>query len=178
MNKTRLVLIAVMVLVFAAGVSLGLLIAGNKTSPRPHHLSVLASELNLNPQQRAQMEQIWSDVMGPTFRTHSQKRSELQQERDEGVLSLIPDDQKSKFDLIQQYYSFRMETLGKERQKAFDQAVEQTKKILTPEQVAKYEQVMKQQRERWRQGGYRGMHRYGASRPTSGTQPSAPRSAE
>ena len=61
-----------------------------------------------------------------------------QQERDQDILSLIPDDQRSKYELVQQYYSFKMDSLSRERERAFEQAVEQTKKILTPDQLAQW----------------------------------------
>ena len=167
-------MIAAFLLVFAAGVSLGLLI--NRTKASSHHFSVLATELNLTPPQREQMEKIWEDVMGAVSREHGQKRTALQQERDRDILSLIPDDQRAKYDLVQQYYSFKMDSLSKERDRAFEQAVEQSKKILTPEQAQKYDVLMKEQRERWRSGGFHGSRHHAtspASEPTTSPE-SAP----
>jgi Spy/CpxP family protein refolding chaperone len=177
MNKTRVIMIAAFLLVFAAGVSMGLLINRSKSSS--HHFSVLATELNLTPPQREQMEKIWEDVMGAVSREHGQKRASLQQERDRDILSLIPDDQRAKYDLVQQYYSFKMDSLSKERDRAFEQAVEQSKKILTPDQAQKYDVLMKEQRERWRSGGH-GPHHHGsppASEPTTNPE-SAPHGGE
>jgi Spy/CpxP family protein refolding chaperone len=177
MNKTRIIMIAAFLLVFAAGVSLGLLI--NRSKPSSRHFSVLATELNLTPPQREQMEKIWENVMGAVSRDHGQKRAALQQERDKDILSLIPDDQRAKYDLVQQYYSFKMDSLSKERDRAYEQAVEQSKKILTPEQAQKYDVLMKEQRERWREGGH-GSHRHAASpasEPTTNPE-AAPRSGE
>lgn len=160
MNKTRIVMIVAFLLVFAAGASLGLLI--NRSKPSSHRFSVLATELNLTPQQREQMENIWENVMGAVSRDHGQKRTALQQERDRAILSLIPDDQRAKYELVQQYYAFKMDSLSKERDRAYEQAVEQSKKILSPEQAQKYDVLMKEQRERWRSDGH-GPHHHAAS---------------
>ena len=44
-------------------------------------------------------------------------------------------------------YNRKMDELGQERTQAFEQAVEQTRKILTPEQAGKYDALLKKQRE-------------------------------
>ena len=122
--------------------------------------------MNLTQPQREQMEKIWSDAMGPVYREHGQKRAALQQERDKDILSLVPDEQRAKYDLVQQYYTFKMDSLSKERDRAFEQAVEQSKKIMTPDQAQKYDVLMKEQRERWRSGGHGSRHH--AASPASG----------
>jgi Spy/CpxP family protein refolding chaperone len=169
MNKTRIIMIAALLLVFAAGVSLGLLI--NRSKPSFHHISALAAELNLTPPQREQMEKIWSDVMGAVSREHGEKRDRLRQKRDEAIVSLIPDGQRANYELIEQDYSFQMDSLSKDRDRAFEQAVEQTKKILTPEQSQKYDELMKEQRERWRSGGHGSHHRATMPASASTTNP-------
>ncbi len=165
MNKTRIIMIAAFLLVFAAGASLGLLI--NRSKPSSHRMSALAAELNLTQTQREQMEKIWSDVMGAVYREHGQKRAAIQQDRDRDILSLIPDDQRAKYVLVQQYYSFKMDTLSKERDRAYEQAVEQSKKIMTPEQAQQYDDLLKKSGgERWRSGEFHGS-RHRATAPAS-----------
>ena len=70
-----------------------------------------------------------------------------------------------------------MDLLAREREAAYQQAVEQTKKILTPEQAKKYDELMNQERQGWRSGGYHGHHHNTtapASEPTTHPSSAAP----
>jgi hypothetical protein len=88
----------------------------------------------------------------------------LAQERDGAIQSLLSNEQRSRYDAIQQEYSRKTEELSQERKRAFEQAVEQTKHILTPQQAAKYDELMKGQREGGTEGagppGLRGPRRH------------------
>jgi Spy/CpxP family protein refolding chaperone len=175
MTRTTLILLAAFLLAFAAGTSVGLFAnwpASSESPPslppprasRPHGgpESFLARELGLTAEQQEQMKQIWSEVMSPGGRGPLDRRSALAQERDQAVLALLTEEQRSRYDAIQQDYAARVEALSQERKKAFDGAVERTKAILTPEQAAKYEDLMKRQRERGPSGppGRGPRHRY------------------
>jgi hypothetical protein len=85
-------------------------------------------------------------------------------ERDGAIQSLLSNEQRSRYDAIQQEYSRKTEELSQERKRAFEQAVEQTKHILTPQQAAKYDELMKGQREGGPEGtgppGLRGGRRH------------------
>lgn len=146
MTKTNVILLVSFLLTFAAGGAVGLLVA--KPAPA-HRESWLTEQLNLSADQREQMRKIWSEVMGPTRRQQSsEQRAALAKQRDTAVSALLTDDQRTKYQAIEQEYTRGLDQISQERKKAFDQAIEQTKKILTPQQAAKYEALIARQRER------------------------------
>ncbi|HZZ41480.1 MAG TPA: Spy/CpxP family protein refolding chaperone [Tepidisphaeraceae bacterium] len=151
MSKTRTILALAFVLVFAAGAVVGMVrqrVGFGPHGPEPRG-SFLTKELNLTPAQQEQMRKIWAE-QGPTSgrdREHWDRRREFQKQRDEAIKALLNDDQKAKYDSIQKDYTDHIADLQKERQVAFQQAVEKTKKILTPEQSAKYDEFLKRRSE-------------------------------
>jgi hypothetical protein len=54
----------------------------------------------------------------------------------------VPTDQHAQLDKVYEAHTQKTNELSEQRRKAFDAAVEKTKAILTPEQRAKYEQVL------------------------------------
>jgi Spy/CpxP family protein refolding chaperone len=156
MTRTKAILAAAFLLAFAAGTSVGLFASRPAVSqplprpagPRGGPESFLARELNLSKDQQEQMRKIWSEVMGPGGRGPFDRRSALAQDRDQAVLALLTEEQRVKYDAILQDHAAKLEALSQERKRAFENAVERTKEILTPEQAAKYEELMKKQRDR------------------------------
>jgi len=146
MSRTRLILLGSFVIAFAAGVLTGLVVS--RVRERPPRRSRLASQLNLTKEQQEQMRKIWSDVMSPYQGRRGEGRAALAQERDEAVVVLLTEDQRAKHEAILQDYARKMEELSQERRKRFDEAVERTKRILTPEQARKYEELLKERRAR------------------------------
>ena len=180
MTKTKAILLGAFLLVFAAGAALGVLI-GRSGRPR-ERAGWLTAELNLTDPQREQMHQVWSEVMGAGFREQGQQRAAMAQDRDRAIAALLSESQRSQYEAIQQNHLRRVEELSQERRRAFENAVERTKGILTPDQARKYEEWMKRQGERGMggPGGFRGPRRYHtatASGPTTRPMP-APRGEE
>jgi len=181
MTRTKVVLIVSFLLVFAAGTALGVLITRFRTSHR--HRSWLTAELKLTPDQQDQIRKIWSETMRSGFGKQSDRRKAAAQERNQATLSLLSEDQRSRYDAIQQEYGRKIEELSQERKRAFEDATQRTKRILTPEQALKYDELLKTQRMRGMgefPSGFRGTrHRHAApsSEPTTDTQ-SAPRGEE
>lgn len=172
MTRTKIILFVAFLLMFAAGGSVGVLVAHSSPPPPPPHESWWMSELNLTPEQREQMRAIWEDAMGSSFRTEGDRRAALQQERENAVMALLTEDQRVKYASVQQEYSRKMEELSQDRKRAFDEAVLRTRKILTPEQAVKYDELMKKEREHGPgPGGFHGGRRHHTA-PASG--PGAP----
>ncbi len=169
MTKTKVILVAAFLLMFAAGGSVGMLVTRSSPQPEPPHESWWMSELNLAPEQREQMRTIWEEVMGTSFRAEGERRAALQQEREAAVLALLTEEQRGKYAAVLQEYSRKMDDLSQDRKRAFDEAVARTKKILTPEQAAKYDELMKKQRDRGPggPGGFHGGRRHHTA-PASG----------
>jgi Spy/CpxP family protein refolding chaperone len=153
MTKTKILLVVVFLVTFAAGAVAGRLSV--QSGHRPPGSSFLAAELNLTSEQREQMHNIWTEVMGEGGRRQWEQRRLLGQERDQAIAALMTPEQKPLYDKILQDYTRKVDELSQERKKAFDQAVERTKQILTPEQAAKYEELLKKMPERGGFGGPR-----------------------
>jgi len=142
MTRTKVILLVSFLVIFAAGVSVGMLLSRPAKAGSSHQH--LREVLNLSPDQSEQMKKIWSDVMESGFRAQGERRSQYAQQRDEAVQALLTAEQRAKYDAVQQEYSKRMDELSAERKKKFEQAVAMTKKILTPEQAIQYDEWMKQ----------------------------------
>ena len=144
--KPKIILIVAFVLAFAAGGSVALLAV--RPPPPPPPRGVLMAELNLTPEQREQMGRIWTETTGALFRQHGERRAALAQERDQQIRALLDEGQLARYETILQDYSRGVEELSQERKRNFDEARERTKKILTPEQASRYDELIKKQRER------------------------------
>lgn len=144
MARSKVILLASFLLTFAAGTSLGLLISWPRS--QPSRRSRLWRELNLSEEQRNQMREIWSEVMG----SRRENRRALVWERDEAIVALLTDEQRPQYEQIVQEYKRKTDELSQERQRRIQEAVERTKQILTPEQAGKYEELRKQRTERGR----------------------------
>jgi Spy/CpxP family protein refolding chaperone len=168
MSKTKLILVVALLLAFAAGVSLGLFLSRPGQAAPAGRQSYLEAELKLSPEQRDQMRKIWSEAMSATSRQQqAERRSALAAQLDQKIAALIPASGQEQYRLAQQEYNRQMDQLSQERKRAFDEAVARTNKILTPEQAAKYGELMKRQREHGG-GAFRGGHRHAA---TAASQP-------
>jgi cell division protein ZapA (FtsZ GTPase activity inhibitor) len=134
---------------------------------------MLREQLNLTAEQQEQMHKIWSGV-DASARQHFEQRRAFAEDRDKAIAELLTPEQKPKYDQIRQDYDRKLAELSQERKLADDQAVEKTKQILVGDEVAKYEELIKRQRERG-PGGARGRfggapQGEGAPGPAGGTR--------
>jgi Spy/CpxP family protein refolding chaperone len=169
MTKIKVLLIVAFLATFAAGAAVGFSVWG--TGHRRHGPSWLAAELGLSDQQREQMHQIWSETMSNAFRDRWEQRRAIAEERDQAILDLLTDEQRTRYDAILEAYARKRQEMEEQREQAFKQAVERTKQILTPEQAAKYEELLKKRPERG-PGDRRGRRdRHGPPPPWGGKGP-------
>jgi Spy/CpxP family protein refolding chaperone len=120
----------------------------------------LAKELNLTPDQQEQLRQIWSDVARRARGEREELRRQYRKQREEAIAAIIPADQKKQYQQIQDEFTQKMEELDRQWRASFEDAVAKTKPILTPEQRAKYEEMLK--RNQWDRSGHdRGDHDHG-----------------
>lgn len=142
---TRIIVISGFLIAFIAGAISGIAWThhprGGPQNDRPSRESWIASELSLTTEQQSQMKDIWSD-MNAGHGDWRGKRDQLRRQRDDAIAALIPADDKPAFDAIQQKYRQQQDELDAEGRKRFEIAVEKTKKILTDEQLKKYEQLL------------------------------------
>ena len=153
---TKLVVIIGFCVAFAAGLTVGL--SGNRAiEPKPaspttqserhghRGSSFLASELNLTTEQQEKMKEIWSRTAKGGRGDHDDRRQELRDKRDADIEALIPASDKEKFQKILADYRAGLDAMDNEARDRFRKSVEETKQILTPEQRAKYEEILSRQ---------------------------------
>jgi Spy/CpxP family protein refolding chaperone len=156
MAKTKIIILVCFLAAFVAGTTTGL-VAGKSSDHRPRGRSWMMSELNLIPQQREQMRDIWAKAMDFSAREFGEQRRAISEERDKAVVALLTPEQQPKYEQIRQEYSRKLKELADQRKAGFDRAVEETKKILTPEQARQYDELLKKPRERGAGGSGRPM---------------------
>ena len=159
MRKSRVeaLLIGLTVLALCAGVVAGIVYARLPSSavktdntPPPPMLppdgpgeKSLADELQLSPEQRVQMRDIWEGVRDKVHQAFDEAQ-DLQRQRDERIVALLTtDEQKARFQKLSQEFADRYDQLAKDRDQAFNSAVDKTKKLLNEEQRKKYDQILK-----------------------------------
>lgn len=104
----------------------------------------LSQELGLSAEQRARLDKIWSAVVASKGGAdHDERRREYRRERDAAIADLIPTARLSEYDQLINAYQDRVAALDAETRDAYQQAVEQTRLILTPEQRTRYEDILK-----------------------------------
>lgn len=103
----------------------------------------LPRELNLTAEQQKQMDEIWSSMAAHGPREQDERRREFRQERDDAIVALIRPEDRAAYEQILKTYTDRMSAMDQETRKAFEDAVRRTKEILTSEQQAKYEEILK-----------------------------------
>lgn len=141
MTRERLVVLSCACAAFAAGVAAG--VAWQQSTSRPSRDSWIAHALDLTPEQRKQMREIWSGVVGVVQEHQREQRKAARQERDEAIRALFNEEQRKHYDEIMQKYADKSKALDESKSKAFEEAVARTKRILTEPQRKKYEELLK-----------------------------------
>ena len=161
---TKLVVIFGFLIAFAAGLTVGMATRTTglasptvppATRPAGRGPGFLIEALSLTPQQADNLREIWSKPPGP--HEFDERRGQLRRERDEAIVALVPAADRSRYDELQKTYKEQSDSIEREMRASFDGKVTRTKEILTPEQRAKYEEILKQHGgDRGDRGGPRG----------------------
>lgn len=140
MNRARMVLIVCFCAAMFAGFAVGFALP--RHPDRPDRRSWLSDELNLSPEQREQMREIWSEATDAMRSLHRERRRELRRERDEAIAALLSEEQAAEYARIENEYEEKVNALERERRAAFEEAVSRTREILTETQREKYDEMM------------------------------------
>ena len=98
-------------------------------------------DLQLTPEQREQMKQIWEEVRNSSDDLYNQAQK-LQREHDQKVLNLLNPEQKKQFEDIYNQDRDSYSQLMAKRQIALKKAIENTKKLLSDSQRQKYDAIL------------------------------------
>lgn len=146
MTKARAFLGLAFLLVFAAGVLVGMA-RQPRVAAEPARSDDrrpwMAKALNLTPAQDEQMKSIWSNV-DKLRHDVWEKRRKLDQERQDATLSLLTGEQHLMYDQIHQEYQQHLDELDRQMQQAVADANEKTMHILGAEQQQKFEKMQKE----------------------------------
>jgi Spy/CpxP family protein refolding chaperone len=159
---TKIVLVIGFVFAFSAGLVCGLAVRGHDVQASPAPLTrpttsegpggLLATELGLTPEQREQMKRIWGDNARTLRHQQDQRRAQARRERDEAIAALVRAEDRQTYDQVLRAHTDRLAEIERELRASWQNGVEETRKILTPEQRTKYEDFLKR-READRAGG-------------------------
>lgn len=183
---TRLMVTIGFVVAFLAGLIVGLNRFGQRHDPPgaasgqpwarhgeapPDRGGFLASQLSLSPDQQKQMREIWSQAVGAGRGLMDERRRELRQQREEAIAALIRPEDKASYEAIVNDYARRSVEQDQQWRRAYDEAMQKTRQILTPQQLEKYEQLTQRWEQRDREHRRMGPRGGPSSRPANRMMP-------
>ena len=139
-RKLFIFALAAICLVFASGVAVG--VVGRRAFLRNKFQSVLVEELDLTPDQRRAIQQIWSKVAENHTPVPMAEIQKADEERWQAIDQLFTPQQRTQYAQIQQRFEARMQALDQGNRERAARAEEQTKQLLTPAQREKYERLL------------------------------------
>jgi hypothetical protein len=154
MRKTSFLILFAAAVVFAAGALVGMVgqravgkTPDSATAPFSGR-SRITEELKLNPEQQRKIAEIWSAAVVKAGPPPTERVRTLEKDREQAILDLLSDTQKTKYNQIITDYRRQIDTLHQPARAAFTEAEELTKPLLDPTQRAKYEEILKRRHRR------------------------------
>ena len=141
MKTYRIIVAAAFALALIAGVAAGVLATRFSSSPVIPAISTL-DDLQLSPDQRDRVRQIWEKVRDESDDLYKQAQ-QLQHEHDEKILNLLTPQQKKQYQEIYDVDRDRYSRLMGDRQATLKKAIEDTRKLLSEAQQQKYDEILK-----------------------------------
>ena len=132
--------LAAICLAFVSGVAVG--VVGRRAFQPNKFQSVLVEELDLTPDQRHQIQQIWSKVAENHSPVPMAEIEKADAERWQAIDKMLTPQQRTQYAQIQQRLEARMQELDQGNPARVARAEEQTKQLLTPAQREKYERLL------------------------------------
>ena len=132
--------LAAICLAFVSGVAVG--VVGRRAFQANKFQSVLVEELDLTPDQRRKIQQIWSEVAENHTPVPMSEIAKADAERWQAIDELLTPQQRTQYARIQQRLEDRMEGLDQGNRSRVAAADEQTRQLLTPAQREKYERLL------------------------------------
>ena len=139
-RKLLVFAVAAICLVFVSGVAVG--VVGRRALQPLRFKSVLVEELDLTPDQRYRLHQIWTDVARSRTPVPIEELGKVDDERWEAVDRILTPEQRTELVRIQERFEARMRELDQGNRERVAAAEEQTRQVLTPAQREKYERLL------------------------------------
>ena len=139
-GKLFIFALAAICLAFVSGVGVG--VVGRRAFQSSKSQSVLVEELDLTPDQRHQIQRIWSDVAEHHTPVPMSEIEKADAERWQAIDQLLTPEQRTQYAEIQQRFEARMQGLDQGNRERAARAEEQTRQLLTPAQREKYERLL------------------------------------
>jgi Spy/CpxP family protein refolding chaperone len=139
-HKLFILALATMCLAFVSGVAVG--VVGRRAFQQNKFQSVLVEELDLTPDQRHKIQQIWSNVAENHTPVPMAEIEKADAERWQAIDQLFTPRQRMQYARIQQRLDARMQELDQGNRERVARAQEQTSQLLTPAQREKYKQLL------------------------------------
>lgn len=139
MSKAKVLLVLAFIVVCAAGVVVGTAVDRHARPPAPPE-RLGFPELNLSPEQKAKMKEIWNPVMelrGQMFH----QRHQLEQQRLEKIQAMLTPEQKTEYLQIQSDFEKQNKQSEDQIREASTKADVQMRAILTEAQIKKLEEM-------------------------------------
>jgi Spy/CpxP family protein refolding chaperone len=180
MNKVKFLLVLAFLVVLAAGAVVGMAVdrqwrtqgpTAQPMGPHPHPPGPWGQfDRSLTSEQRDKMKAIWS-VVDKERKERFTDHHQLAQKRDQAVLDLLTPEQRSKFDAIQAQYREDVDQVEKKLTDSVHHAEDQTRAMLSPDQLNLYENARAHGGPPGRRGGPRGTRFRPMSGPTTAPSP-------
>src|SRR5258706_2899056 len=139
-RKLFIFALAAICLVFISGVAVG--VVGRRAFQSNKFQSVLVEELDLTPDQRHKIQQLWSNVAENHTPVPMAEIHKADAERWQAINQLLTPQQGTQYARIQQRFDARMQELEQGDRARVARAEEQTRQLLTPAQREKYERLL------------------------------------
>ena len=146
-HKLKMVLIAASILALGAGVFAGMAVSRLPVSSAPAinvsaDKASIADELQLTDDQRDQMRAIWEGVRSNVHSTLD-RAQEIQRDRDAAVVKMLTDSQKAQYAALTREAAEKFAALSSQRDQAFHDGVDKTRKILNDAQRETYDRIIR-----------------------------------
>jgi hypothetical protein len=132
--------LAAICLAFVSGVGVG--VVGRRAFQANRFQSVLVEELDLTPDQRHEIQRIWSEVAEHHTPVPMAEIEKADAERWQAIDQMFTAQQRTQYAQIQQRFEVRMQGLDQGNRARVARAEEQTKQLLTPAQRENYERLL------------------------------------
>jgi len=149
MTKSKSITVAAFFLAILAGIPLGWVFNpfDEKANAGQMEFGGIHDELGLSEEQKKTMKEIWAKTAADM---KSFDRMAIAREKDERVLSMLTDDQKSEYDEIMVWFRGERNKMDEARKARHEESIKQTLALLNEDQQIKFRELIENQKKNGR----------------------------